>query len=582
MSKTPQFDKALAEYFEKLQPELDEQGGQERTCRFSGKKFYVRPEDIAFYKRIGVPLPTLSPHERTRRKVGFTNVFNLFRTQSALSGKTIISEYPPNTPYKIYEHEIWNGGGWDPEEFAAEYNPERGFFDQYRDFQLSVPRPSLLSIQSTNSDYTNTVYNLKDCYLVFDAIESEDCAYSSWLEYSKKCYNCYGVLRSDTCYESHTSEDSFKLFFSELSRNCMESAFLYDCRNCEYCFGCTNLRNKKYCFLNEQLTKEEYKKRVEEVNLGDRQVVLQWQKKFEELKKAAIHRAHHNEKSVNCVGDWIRDSRNCYFSNFIQGCENVAYCLGGDKTRDSHDVIVGRDSELSYEMIGIGTYFTKFSVDANFVRDSEYCNLCENCTNCFACIGLKNRSFCIFNKQYTEEEYWKKIDEIKTDMLRNGEYGEFFPPALCPIPYNISVANSFSGFEDVDNAARFGYKVEDLPSNISGVEGEKINASSVPADIKDVSDDILKKIIVDTEHGKEFRYIQKELDFHRQYNFALPTEYYSFGLERKRRAIGPIHFELRTRICAKCGETTQASMAEDYPGAPEKVYCEACYNREVV
>lgn len=580
MSKTPKFDEALDEYFAKLK--LDENGGQWRTCRFSGAKFYVRPEDIAFYRRIRVPLPTLSPYERTRRKLGFTNFFNLFHTKSAFSGKNIIAAYPSTTPHKIYEHEVWNSDQWDPFSFGVQYDDRRTFFDQYRDFQLSVPRPNLFSIQSTNSDYTNIVYNVRDCYLVFDALESEDCAYSSWLEYSKRCYNCYGTLRSDTCYESQTSENSFKLFFSELSRNCMESAFLYDCRNCEHCFACTNLRNKKYCFLNEQLTKEEYKKKVAEINLGNRNIVQQWQERFQELKRTAIHRAHRNEKSVNIVGDWIRGSRNCFQCTFVNDSENIAYCIGGGKARDSYDLVGGLGTELSYDTFGLSSYFTKFSADVEAVRDSEYCNLCENCTNCFGCIGLKNKSFCIFNVQHSEEEYWRILDDIKTNMLTSGEYGEFFPPEMCPIPYNISVATSFSGFEDVENAARFGYKIEHIPSNISGSGGEEVRADDVPADIKDVSDDILTKIIVDEKNGKKFRYIKKELDFHRQYNLALPTEYYTIGLERKRRAIGPISFGLRTRVCAKCGETTPATMAEDYPGAPEKVYCESCYNTEVV
>ena len=67
-TKTPQFDKALGEYFAKL--ELDEKGGQWRICRFSGEKFYVRPEDIEFYKKMRVPFPTLSPLERRRTFAG--------------------------------------------------------------------------------------------------------------------------------------------------------------------------------------------------------------------------------------------------------------------------------------------------------------------------------------------------------------------------------------------------------------------------------------------------------------------------------------------------------------------------------
>src|SRR3989344_5866418 len=98
MSKTPKFDQALEKYFSDLK--LDERGGQWRICRFSGEKFYVRPEDIGFYKKIKVPLPTLSPKERIRRKLAFLNSYNLFKVNSAFSGKSLISQYPPTTPYK--------------------------------------------------------------------------------------------------------------------------------------------------------------------------------------------------------------------------------------------------------------------------------------------------------------------------------------------------------------------------------------------------------------------------------------------------------------------------------------------------
>ena len=114
----------------------------------------------------------------------------------------------------------------------------------------------------------------------------------------------------------------------------------------------------------------------------------------------------------------------------------------------------GNGSELSYDTWGLSAYNTKFSMNADFLRDCEYCDLCENCSNCFACIGLKNRSFCIFNKQYGEEEYWRVVDIIKTDMLVRGEYGEFFPPEVCPVPYNISLATSYGGYDDVKVLSR--------------------------------------------------------------------------------------------------------------------------------
>lgn len=580
MIKTPKFDTALDTYFSKLK--LDENGGQWRVCRFSGEKFYVRPEDIAFYRKIRVPLPTLSPHERARRKLAYSNIYNLFHTKSAFSGKTLISSYPPATPYRIYEHEVWKGGGWDPEEFAVTYDKNRGFFEQYAVFQRAVPRPNLFIRNSVESDYTNYVSHVKNCYLIFDAMESEDSAYCIYLHYSKNCYDSLGPVKSDICYDCVLSENLYRAFFVEYSRDCLDSFFLYDCRDCQYCFASTNLRHKKYYFLNEQLGKEEYETRLKEINLGDRNVTEEWKKKFSDLKKEAIHKANRNERSINCTGDHIRDSRNCYSCFFVNASENIAYSIGGLKNKDSYDLVGGNGSEFSYDTWGLSAYNTKFSMNADFLRDCEYCDLCENCSNCFACIGLKNRSFCIFNKQYDEEEYWSIVDAIKTNMFQTKEYGEFFPPALCPVPYNISLATSYQGYDDVKRALLYGYCAEELPEGAQNTEGEMINATDVPSDIKNTTDDILGKVIFDEKNNRKFRYTKKELDFHRQHDLALPTEHYSVRLARKRIEVGPIDFGIKTRSCSRCGEETQVSFPKDHLNAPKIVYCEKCYNSEIV
>ncbi len=126
-SKTPKFDEALEKYFSELK--LDKQGGIEKTCRISGKKFYVRPEDIAFYKKIGVPLPTVSPHESMRKKLGFLNVYSLFYGKSAKTGKKIISAYPPSTKHQIWEHQIWNSDEFDPFVHGSNFDLDKSFFE---------------------------------------------------------------------------------------------------------------------------------------------------------------------------------------------------------------------------------------------------------------------------------------------------------------------------------------------------------------------------------------------------------------------------------------------------------------------
>ncbi len=588
-SKTPKFDEALKKYFSEL--ELDEQGppgsksiragGQERACRFSGKNFYITVEDIKFYKKMGVPLPTLSPHERMRRKLGFLNITNLFFVKSSLTGRKIVSCYPPTTPYKIYEHTEWNDTDFST--LGKKYDSKKSFFEQYKDFQLSIPRPGLDSKNTINSDFCNSATGAKNCFLCSDVRDGEDSAYSEYLESSKNIYHSFGAVGTDICFDSSMIFSSYEIFFSEFSNNCVNSSFLFDCRDCTDCFMCTNLRHKKYHFYNQKLSREEYQEKIVRINLGSRKEIQRLKKEFKEFKKDAIHRANHNEKNVNCTGDYINNSKNCCSCFYVMSAENCAYCLGGVKHRDCYDVLGGHNTELSYETLsylGNDAYNIKFSGKVDGSRDSEYCDLCRSCTNCFACIGLNNKKFCIFNKQYTEDDYWQTVDEIKTSMLENGEYGELFPPELSPVPYNISTAVAYGGYDDPEIAKKYGYKIEDIPDNIQTAPNE-ISFKEVPDDIKDINENILQKAIVD-KNEKRFRYTKEELAFHRKHNLALPIEHYSTMLARKRISIGPIDFNSKYRNCAKCGNKTQVTFPGDHPNAPIKVYCEQCYNKEIV
>ncbi len=576
-SKTPQFDKALDEYFSKL--EFDEKGGQWRTCRFSSEKFYVRPEDVAFYKKIRVPLPTLSPKERMRSFLAVWNSFNLFYGISSFSGKKILMQYPPNTPYKIYDHQHWFGGEWDAIEYERDCDLSRSFFDQFKNLQLVVPRPNLyVDNTSINSEFTNDSTHLKDCYLVFNSIKSENCHYTICLN-SKDCVDCFDAFDSTICYECFESSELYNCYFVEFSKNCLDSYFLYDCRNCTNCFGGINLRHKKYVFFGEQLTKDEYQSKLSEINLGDRNVLAEYKKKFYEISRNAIHKPHHNEKLVNSSGDYIINSRDCFNCYFVMDSERTAYSIGSTKIRDSYDVSAV-ETEFSYECAGAyNCYKTLFSTMMAGCRDAEYSDFCKNCHDVFGCIALSNKSFCIFNKQYTEGDYWRKVDEIKTKMFKDGEYGEFFPPDSSPFPYNLSIASSYKGYDDFENARRFGYRFEEIKEELDEVKGDIINAENVPADIKNVKNDILDRIIFDKINNKKFRYTQAELDLHRKFNTPLPLEHFSARLKEKRDKFGSIVLEFFERVCPKCGVKFEAVYR---PDDPRIVYCEQCYLKEIV
>ncbi len=577
MIKTPQFDKALDEYYLKLEP--DEKGGQWRVCRFSGKKFYVRPEDVEFYKRISVPLPTLSPLERRRKRVASYNAYTLFKTTSACSGKKIISIYPPNTPFKIYEYKIWLSDELDPLQHGQPYDSGRPFWDQWRQLQLSVPRPALFSDPTNiNSDYTNVSKNLKNCYFTFDQNGGEDLYYHQCCANDKNCVECWAIDNSDTCYESKIGENLFKCFWCEETRNSMESYFLWDCRNCDYCFMSSCLRNKKYYFRNEYVGKEEYERRIKEINFGDFGTAEKLKQEFWNMKLEAPRRPHWNEKSVNSFGDYIKESRNVYFGLWVYNSENLAYSEGVIASHDSYDILGGANNELCYELANVwaeNDYGCKFSTQIDNCREVEYCDLCTGCRNCFGCIGLTNKQFCIFNKQYGEDEYWHIVDEVKTKMLEGGDYGEFFPPGLLPFPYRTTTVGYYYGYEDFDNAQKYGYDVSTIEeSGEELVAGDLVKAKDLPADIKDVLDDILSKIIWDTKNDKKFRIIEEELDFYRKYNIPLPREHPASRMSVWRKQFGLV-VNFYDRPCAKCGKMMQTSYAPDRP--EKNTWCERCY-----
>ena len=79
------------------------------------------------------------------------------------------------------------------------------------------------------------------------------------------------------------------------------------------------------------------------------------------------------------------------------------------------------DVQNCYEvMSGVDMYNSKFMLWINHgPNDSLYCVLCvNNCDNLFGCVGLKNKHYCIFNKQYTKDEYEALVPKIIEHMKK--------------------------------------------------------------------------------------------------------------------------------------------------------------------
>jgi hypothetical protein len=165
---------------------------------------------------------------------------------------------------------------------------------------------------------------VKDCYLVFGGDTSEKCFYGERFIDSKNCIDFLGSYSCEYCYEIVDCIDCFWTQFSQECTNCHDSLFLYDCSDCKKCFGCINLRSKEYCFFNEQLSPEEYTKRIKEFSIERHKEFLL--KKIHDFFLTQIYRENKNLQSEWCVWNKIVKSKNVFWSYYVQNSEDIKYC----------------------------------------------------------------------------------------------------------------------------------------------------------------------------------------------------------------------------------------------------------------
>lgn len=94
--------------------------------------------------------------------------------------------------------------------------------------------------------------------------------------------------------------------------------------------------------------------------------------------------------------------------------EDCLYIYNANFPRNSCDCSWLIKSELCYECVNCqNSYNLRFSMDSIDCRDSGFLYSCRNCSNCTGCVNIVNREYCIWNEQYTKENYFEKLKELK-------------------------------------------------------------------------------------------------------------------------------------------------------------------------
>lgn len=267
--------------------------------------------------------------------------------------------------------------------------------------------------ENCTGDY---IFQSKDLYNCFDVSDSRSGAYLFDGYMLINSYDCDYCISSEYLYESENCANCYNSSYLEDCADMIDCHWCDDCIDLKNCFGCVRLSHKQYCLFNRQYTKEEYLKRLARWRDKLPEEILAQLEALKKTQPILYRHEHHNENSE--YGDYIYNSKNCYYCFDVSHSENCAYMYDSHESKNSFDQVYGHRCELSYENTDSAWCYNSCYIDyCGKCRDCDFCFNCLNCENCFGCVGLMHKQYCFLNRQLTKEEYFKKVAEVKASMV---------------------------------------------------------------------------------------------------------------------------------------------------------------------
>lgn len=433
---------------------------------------------------------------------------------------------------------------------SAPYKGNKSFFDLLARLFSSIDQPDRLyfGVWNENSEYANSCFGVKNAYLSFEAgMWSKNILYSNIVynncvdvvasqlitENCSVIYNCFNVTASSYIFSSKFIHNSSQVYWSTNLVWCSD------------CIGCDNMTNASFCYKNTSYSRDQYlqikERYLRQTNLIDI---------YDNLLNQWIH-----IWSSNAIGSWLlntHDVTNGYGLVNIKSWNNICFFQWWSSSTNIYDVFHGWiECHHIYWSVSIGENINHVYCSIQIAKSSflYYCSNLEGCSYCLWCIWLKNKSYCIFNKQYTKEERYDKVDEVFAQMEIDGTLGNFFPWSMSPFYFNDTAAYLIDDSFTKEEVEAKGYLWRDEPITVDipeGVQTVKVSElgkhegwSSTSSDWqKDptatpldgdqerwIDPEIMKKVIVD-EEGNAYRVIPMEYDFLMKHGLPLPRKHW--------------------------------------------------------
>ena len=547
-----------------------------KTCQNCKADFTIEPDDFGFYEKMHVPAPTFCSDCRHQRRLAIRNerVF-YYRTCDSCDQK-IISYYHPNKKQVVWCPSCWWSDKLDPFVCGRDFDFNRPFFEQFQEMYKEVPTLSLDIVNCKNSDYVSYCGDDNYCYFDIAGERNEYCYYCKFVKYSKDCLDCSFVYNSELNYECVNCHKIYGSSFLNKCQDCTNCNFTIDSRGCTDCFGCWNLRNKSYHIFNKPYTREEYNKIVSGFNKKSYAWLEDFKKEFKDKSKEAIVKFATLINSPNCTGDDLFNCKNVKESFDVSNAENSKWLFDVLDAKECYDI----NFSLYKPSFNVELISTLNLGNSGYCNASHYCNdiwysdKCNNSSDLFGCIAVNKKKFCIFNKQYSKEQFFVLKNKILEHMEKTGEWGQFFPIGTSNFGYNETVAQEYFPLSKEECNKQ---SITWWDESASTYGKETLKEGEIPNNIDDVGDEIISEIFI-CSCKRNFKIVSYELNLYRKLGLPIPRKCPTCRHEERNKTAGVRSLWYRKCMNIGCKNEFETSYS---PERPEILYCESCYKQEV-
>ncbi len=574
---------------------------ERKTCALSGQQFAIYQSDIDFYTRMSptfawkvwnIPTPTLCPEERKRRRLSFRNERKLYRRQCDASKQSIISIYSPDKPHKVYEHKIRRSDHWDAMDYWRSFDFSKTFTENFQQLLIDVPLMNLYvtpDADENNCHYVNAAWFNTNCYFIFDSDQNSNSLYSTWLKNSMHCIDTLYSMNCEYCYELIYCVWCYKSNFCIFCTHCTDCVWCRSCLWCTDCIWCYWLKNKQYCIFNKQYSKEEYQQKYTQmehiwyINYWNNMILPATHNMIQTCEQVFWSSLAYCKNVQQCFDcSWIQESKYCdgimnwteYLYDHSSFWENASYTI---------------ECEWTWRRVHNIQFCQNIFLDTRDIYYSRSC--CQWSHNLFWCIGLRNKSYCIFNKQYSVYEYETYTAKIIAHMQETWEWWEFFHPSLSPFWYNETVAQehypltqsetSIQDNKTMIDYTQFWYHWSDYNADPTIPEDtHTIHRSHYSHQERQdllTQDTLETQIFICSISWRPYRLQKAEITFYRQFMLPIPDKHPDIR-HQERLTRKPWD----TLYIRHCDDTNKTIVSVYPPWYSQKVYSEESYLKSVL